>query len=53
MEQFKIAFYKLLGSQDILNFSIKIFDSFTLNIVPSSFILQIEDTIKSQFLTDK
>lgn len=49
-EQFKIAFYKLLSSQDILNFGLKRFNSFSLSAVLSSFILQIEKTKRPHFL---
>lgn len=42
MKQFKIAFYKFLRRQDILNFGIKRFNSCSLSAVLRSFILQIE-----------
>lgn len=53
MKLFKIAFCKLLSSQDILNFSIKRFNSFSLGAALSTFILQIEKVIKPQFLIEK
>lgn len=53
MEQFKIAFYKLLSSQDILNFGIKRFNPFSQSAMLSGFILQVEKTIKPQFLIGK